>query len=302
MDLNLRNVRAFLSVAELGSFTRAATTLHVSQPALTVQIRNLEEALRVRLLDRTSRSVSLTRVGRELVPLFERTLTDLDALVADTHEQSAGRRGTVRIACLPSFAASLLPVVIEGCRRDQPGINFVVRDAVASQVVSLVRAGEVDMGLTGGQIPTDDLEVLFRDKDRLCVVFPANHPLARRRRIKIADIADMTLVLTDSATSVRAVVETAFRRHGHAPLIACEATYMMTAVAMVHTGLGITILPGSARERHAFPNLLSRPIDDPSFVRPVAWVKKRGRTLSPACEAFARTCFAAMKKGSHFAQ
>ncbi|HEX2541402.1 MAG TPA: LysR family transcriptional regulator [Caldimonas sp.] len=300
MDLPLRYVRAFLSVAKLGSFTRAAQSLHVSQPALTVQVRSLEDALKVRLLDRTSRSVALTRVGRELVPLFERTLTDLDAIVTDAHEQSAGRRGTVRIACLPSFAASLLPVVMEACRRDQPGVGFVVRDAVASQVMALVRDGEVDLGLTGGDIAADDLDILFRGKDRLCAVFPARHPLALKTRITIADLAETTLVLTDSATSVRAVVDAAFVRYGRRPHIACETTYMMTAVAMVHTGLGVTILPGSARERSAFPGLRSRPIQDPSFVRPIALVKRRGRSLSTACESFAAACIAAMKKGTDY--
>src|SRR5450755_1168429 len=106
MDLNLRQIRAFVSVAQLKSFTRAAGLLHLSQPALTVQIRKLEEALKSRLLDRNSRSVELTRIGRELLPLLQRTLHDLDAVVVDTHARSAGRLGTVRVASLPSFAAS----------------------------------------------------------------------------------------------------------------------------------------------------------------------------------------------------
>ena len=101
----------------------------MSQPALTVQIRKLEESLHSRLFDRNSRSVELTRIGRELLPVLVRTLQDIDAMVADTHEQSAGRRGTVRVAALPSFAASLLPDVILAYRGN-PGIGFVVRDAV----------------------------------------------------------------------------------------------------------------------------------------------------------------------------
>src|SRR5450755_903965 len=109
MDLNLRQLRAFVAVAQLKSFTRAAELLHLSQPALTVQIRKLEDALRCRLLDRNSRTVELTRIGRELLPTLLRTLYDIDAIVLDSHAQSAGRLGTVRVASLPSFAASLLP-------------------------------------------------------------------------------------------------------------------------------------------------------------------------------------------------
>src|SRR6478609_2130611 len=129
MDFNLRHARAFVTVAHLGSFTRAAEALHLSQPALTVQIGNFESALKVKVLDRSSRSVELTRVGRELLPTLERTLRELDAVVADTHAMSGGRRGTVRIAALPSFAASLLPQVISAARALHPELIFVVRDA-----------------------------------------------------------------------------------------------------------------------------------------------------------------------------
>ena len=98
MDITLRQIRSFLAIAHLGSFTRAASLLHISQPALTVQIRNLETALGVKLLDRTSRSVEVTRLGRELLPSLQRALRDLEAAMADVHEVGAGRRGTVRVA------------------------------------------------------------------------------------------------------------------------------------------------------------------------------------------------------------
>jgi DNA-binding transcriptional LysR family regulator len=290
MDVNLRHARAFVTVVHFGSFTKAAAALHLSQPALTVQIRNFETALKVKVLDRTSRSVELTRMGRELLPVLERTIRELDAVVADTHAQSAGRRGTVRIAALPSFAASLLPQVISAARAEHPELGFIVRDAVASRVVDLVREGEVDLGITGGEVPVDQVEVLHRAEDRLCVVFPRDHPLARRRSVKLTHLLDLPFVLTDHATSLRAVVEGAFARAGRRPNVVCETTYMMTATAMVVSGLGVTILPGSAREREAIQDLSSRPIDDDAFIRPVALVKKPGRTLSPACADFARAC------------
>jgi DNA-binding transcriptional LysR family regulator len=105
----MRQVRAFVSVAHLKSFTRAATLLHISQPVLTVQIRKLEEILCIRLLDRNSRTVDITRVGRELVPIFQRILHELDNVVVDTRALATQQHGVVRIAALPSFAAGLLP-------------------------------------------------------------------------------------------------------------------------------------------------------------------------------------------------
>ena len=297
MDMNLRQVRAFVTVARLSSFTRAAERLHLSQPALTVQFRKLEEALRCRLLDRHSRAVQLTRVGRELLPRLQRTLEDLDGIVVDTHARGAGRGGTVRIASLPSFAASRLPDAILACRRRHPGVSYVVRDAVAGRVLQLVRTEEVDLGITGGSAVDPDVEVLRRGEDVLCAVLPRAHPLARRRTLRAEDLLDVPLVLTDGATSVRAVVDAAFRSQQREPLVACEATYMMTAVAMVRAGLGITILPATAREVRAERGLVARPIADSSFRRPIAIVKRRGRTLLPVAEEFVWICAAEIGDG-----
>jgi len=290
MDLNLRQLRAFVTVAELRSFTRAAQVLHLSQPALTVQIRKLEEALHCRLLDRTSRTVDLTRIGRELLPVLRRTLQELDAVVTESHAQGAGHLGTVRVACLPSFAASLLPEVILACRARHPGLSFVVRDAVASRVMQLVREEEVDLGITAGETLDASLEVLHQVEDRLCLVLPADHPLAKRKRLHIEHLLDLPLVLTDPATSVRGVVDAAFLGLGRQPHIACETTYMTTAVAMVRAGLGLTILPESARELRVEASLLVRPILDDAFVRRVSFVKLRQRTLPPSAESFLEAC------------
>jgi len=207
-----------------------------------------------------------------------------------------GRRGTVRIAALPSLAASLLPAVISKTRAEEPRIKFVVRDAVASRVVALVESEEVDLGFSGGDVPKAGVDILGRGRDRLCVVFANGHPLGERRRITLKDIVDLPLVLTDSATSVRAAVEAAFLAIGRQPTVACETTYMTTAVAMVSAGLGVTVLPSSAREVQAFPAVRARPIDGAAFVRQILLIKKRGRTLSPSCDAFAKACVAEMKQ------
>jgi len=297
MDLNLRQLRAFVTVAELRSFTRAADLLHLSQPALTVQIRKLEEALQCRLLDRTSRTVDLTRIGRGLLPTLRRTLQELDAVVAESHAQAAGQLGTVRVACLPSFAASLLPEVILACRGRNPGLAFVIRDAVAGRVMQLVRDEEVDLGITGGPLTDASLEVLHEADDRLCVVVPADHALARRRRIRIEHLLALPLVLTDPSTSVRAVVDAAFLALGRLPQVSCETTYMTTAVAMVRAGLGVTILPESAREMQAETSLVARPIADDAFVRRIRIVKKRQRSLPPAAESFLAECRLAAGSG-----
>ncbi|ACC75354.1 LysR family transcriptional regulator [Paraburkholderia phymatum] len=286
MDLNLRDIRALVAVAEAGSFTRAAERLHLSQPALTVQIRRLEDAVGARLFDRNSRHVALTATGRELLPLLRKSLQDMETVLRDARALGEGESGTVRVACLPTFAASVLPELVIDMKRDVPRVVFQIRDVVASTVNALVRNEDADVGLTGGEVLDPTLEVLQTGVDRLVAVCPQAHPLARKRRLGLNDLAQAPLVLTAPGTSVRAVVDAALSESS-APLdIACEPTYMMTAVAMVRAGLGVTILPETAREVRAEAGLVVKKIDHPAFVRSIAIVKKRGRTLPAITEKF----------------
>jgi len=287
MDLNLRQIRTFLAVAQSGSFTKAADMLHLAQPTLTVQIRRLEEALEVKLFDRNTRSVSLTRVGKELLPVFERMVGDLDAVISDTRDIAAMRRGIVRVAALPSMAAGILPATIKRFRELHSGASFVVKDAVASRVAGMVRDEDVDIGVMGGMRKGSGLDVLYEKQERLLVVFPEDHWLARRRSIGIEEIAACPIVMLDPATSVRNVVEAAFLEAGKTINTACEATYMMTAVGMVSGGLGITILPETSLEISAFRGIMSSPIKGGGFIRSVSVIAKSGRTLPPLSQLFA---------------
>src|SRR4051794_23553526 len=127
MDINVRQLRSFVAVARLRSFTQAASALHVSQPTLTVQIKRLEASLGLKLFDRNPRSVALTRMGRELLPALERTLQDLDSVLSDARGDASEQRGVVRIAALPSFAAGVLPDVIGRFRAQHPGVTFALK-------------------------------------------------------------------------------------------------------------------------------------------------------------------------------
>ena len=176
-------------------------------------------------------------------------------------------------------------------------MTFVVKDAIASRVNASVRSEEVDIGITGGELSDPDLEVLHAAEDRMHVVFPHQHPLEGRRKVTLEDIAEYPLILMDADTSVRSIVDAAFVAAGRLPIPACEATYMMTAVGMVKAGLGITILPASAKEVRAEPSLKSRVINDTAFVRPIAIIKKANRTLPPAAGLFYEKILLALANG-----
>ena len=287
MDVSLRQVRSFLTVARVKSFTGAASILNVTQPALTMQIRRLEEALGVTLFDRDTRSVEPTRVARDLMPAFERTLQDFDAALLSARDIATQARGIVRLAVLPSVAAGVLPDAILGFRESRPNVVFDLRDVIAGQVLKPRSIG-------GGRFRRDGRAgegcstwtTVFEAQDRLHVVYPKGHPIARLKRVTPVALAEFPLILMQRDTSVRAIVEAGFHAAGVMPKATCEAIYMMTAVGMVRAGLGLTILPGPAREIKAEPGLQSRPIDDPSFTRPVSIIKRSGRTLPPLSEAF----------------
>lgn len=286
MNFDVRQLRAIIAVAEHGSFTRAAMALNLSQPALTVQVRALEEALGLRLFDRNTRNVALTRVGRELLPELRRILRELDTLLDETRQLARMAGGMVRIAVLPSFASSLLPDVISGFRALHPEIGFTLRDVIASGVAELTLAEEVDLGITGGPIDDAELELLLSSVDRMHAVFPAGHALDDCTSPTLAAVTRHPLVLMSRATSVRAVVDEAIVAEGLAAEVAAEATYMSTAVGMVRAGMGVAILPETAMEIGALPMLRSALIDDPRLARSISVIKRRGRTLPPASAAF----------------
>ena len=286
MDVSLRQVRSFLTVARVKSFTGAASILNVTQPALTMQIRRLEEGLGVTLFDRDTRSVELTRVARDLLPAFERTLQDFDAALGSARDIATQARGIVRLAALPSVAAGVLPDAILRFREKRPNVMFDLRDVVAGQVLNLVQSEQVDFGVMGGAIKAIYIEIVFEAQDRLHVVYPKGHRIGRLRSVTPLALAEFPLILMQRDTSVRAIVEAGFHAAGLMPKATCEAIYMMTAVGMVRAGLGLTILPASAREIKAEPSLQSKPIDDPTFIRPVSIIKRSGRTLPPLSQAF----------------
>jgi len=273
----------------LCSFTRAARLLNVSQPALTVQIRQLEETLTVRLLDRNTRSVRLTRVGAELAPVFERLLSEIDSVVASAKELSTRSKGLVRIAALPSIAATLLPRVLVAFRRQYPGVSVVVRDTIEQQVVSMVRAEEVDLGIGSPDDAEPDLEFTLLFKDHMSLVMSAGTPLLRKKLIGLKDLAACPLILLSPESSVRHLLNRALDSLGMEVKPDYEVTLMSTVAGMVRAGLGVAILPSVALEMGELTGLRSRPLREPMLTREIGVLRKSGRTLSPAAESFLRS-------------
>jgi LysR family transcriptional regulator, carnitine catabolism transcriptional activator len=291
-NLNLRHLEAFVAIAAAGNFTRAAAVLHISQPALTVQIRQLEENIGVKLLDRNTRTVKLTRIGQQLAPVIARVLRDIEAVLHDAHEMAAGVRGTVTVAALPSVCSTILPRIIAAFRQDHPGISVVLKDAVSPKVLAMVKSGEVDFGVGSFTDVDAGIQVTPLFTDHMKLVVPRDCPLARKRAIQLKHLVGLPLILMERESSVRMLVDRAFESIGHYPTPAYEATYMSSAVGMVRAGLGVAFLPSSTLEMSELSGLVARRVEHPGLTRRIVAARKSGAEPSPAAVNFLKVLVA----------
>jgi LysR family transcriptional regulator, carnitine catabolism transcriptional activator len=278
---DIRHIRAFLAAARIGNFTRAAGELNVSQSAFTVQIRQLEDALGVRLFDRGKRRVTLTSAGQELLAPLERVVVDLESIVGQTRQLTGLRRGIVTVAVLPSVAENFLPQAILRFTQLYPGIVVQVRDVVAARLIDAVKRGDVDFGI--GSTFGQDREITACPLlvDRLCAFVPRSHLLARQDSITLKELLVCPLILTGKDSSVREILERSLKKGKLVPTIAYETNYMSTAIGMVKAGLGIAILPEVANAG-GVSEIRSIPIIKPTLSRRIDIICKRDRSLAPA--------------------
>jgi DNA-binding transcriptional LysR family regulator len=288
MYQGIRHIRAFLSVARLGSFTKSALELHVSQPALTVQIRQLEEWLGVRLFDRSKRHVALTSAGQDLLPFLARVLTDLEMVMNVGRELVGIKRGTVFVGAQPSMAADILPNAILCFREKHPGVIVRVNDVISERILQLVKQESVDFGISSKLDLDGELEAEDLLSDQLCVLFPEGHTLSGHSEPTLRDVVIWPLILTAPETSIRTLVDRAIEKEGLDINLICEVNYISTAIGMVRVGLGVSILPASAISA-VCEGIRMMPIRTPGLTRKIGIIRKRNRSLSPAATHFIDT-------------
>ena len=284
MRHELRHVRGFLKVAELGSFTRAAAELHVSQSALTVQVKQLEDELGLMLLDRNKRGVSITAAGRDLIGPLRRLIVDTEAIIGHARDISAVKTGTIAVAALPSIAADLLPRAMRTFLRTSPDVRITVHDVVADRVRELVAARAVDFGLGTASRKDRDIRASALYDDHLAAFVPVGHRLASQTVVSLRELSECDLILPNRESSVRRMVEVAAARSRVPITVGHETNFMPTALAMVRRGLGISILPESAASTNQ-DDYVRIPIKKP-LGRQISLLQRADRTLSPAAERF----------------
>ncbi len=291
MDITLTQVRSFLTVARFNSFTQAAQFLHISQPALTAQVQQLESSLNIRVFNRDTRHVSLTRLGRDLMPIFERLLVEFEGVVAGARDAAAQRQGIVRFASVPSVVATLLPSAVACFRKQYPYLQLDLRDDHSQGVIARIRNGDVEFGIANAGRDLPDLEVMDLWQDDMQVVFPNTHPVASLQKVTLEQIAKYPLILLDrNRSDSRTILDSAFAAAGHLVIPTCEVGCSSAAIGLVRAGVGIALLASlaiSASNLRSYPELSCRSIDDQQLQRHIKFIRKAGFSLSPAAQAFA---------------
>lgn len=288
MNVTLRQIQAFLAVADLGNFTRAAARLNMAQPALSLTIRELEAELGLRLFDRTTRRVELTMAGADFSHAARKLMTDLDLAMRNARDLTERKRGRLVVGAPPLLAAMLLPRAIADYNRKFPGIEVRLIDTQTDRIVDKVRSGEADCGVGTFAEDEDSIERQLLVKDALEVFCSKRSPLSRMRQVAWRGLSGHPLIAMTRESSIRQLAERGFEATGLTFRPAFEVSLMTTAVMLAEAGLGVAILPtyvwSFARDR----DVTSRPLVEPQMSREISMIHAAGRSLSPAAESFAQ--------------
>jgi DNA-binding transcriptional LysR family regulator len=284
MNVTLRQLKVFIEVSRLQSFSRAGERIGLTQSAVSRCIRELEAEVGLKLIDRTTREVQLTDVGISLSASVSRLLTDLDAALKEVRELGEQRRGRVIVAAAPTVASRLMPRCIARCGSAYPYVTLVLRDLVQADVLRQVRSGEADFGVIIGPIEMDDLIVEPVMTDAFCLVCRDDHPLARHAEVEWLALNGAQLLMLDHTSGSRAVIERVLHQLGVTVEITQELSHSATVFGLIEEGLGASVLPTLSLPLPAESSLVTRALV-PRAERSVALVRRRERSLSPAAEA-----------------
>lgn len=282
MNFDLADLRAFVAVAELNSFRAAAESIHLSQPALSRRIDKLEGALGVRLFERTTRSVTLTAVGRDFSHKARSLLDDLEQSLLSMQAVAASQMGEVVIACVPSAVYYFLPKVLRDFHQQYPRIRVRIIDDGANAVLESVARGEADFGINiiGTQEPEIAFQVML--KEPFVVACHRDHALAGMDQVTWAELARYDFMTVDKSSGNRLLVDLALANSNVRPSWCFEARHVSTLLGLVEAGLGIAVVPRLSMPQGEHPTLAKVPLVEPTIDRNVGLIRRQGRELSPS--------------------
>ncbi len=286
MKFDFDGVQAFVAVADLAGFGKAARELHITQTALTRRIQKLEAYLGLRLLDRTTRRVDLTAVGRDFLPQARSIVQEMTSAVERLKDLSQHARGTLTLACIASVTSHVLPDLLADYGQRHPGNRIRLIDGSSTEVRDAVLGGQAELGIAVHGEPHPDLAETLLFQDPLVFVCRAPHPLQGRQSVTWNDMRDIDLVGVSSFVATRVFMDYQLARRGIRLQRGIEVQHHATAVNLVAAGLGGAILPSSTLREADRPGVRKIPLVQPVVKRKVMLVRPRRGSLSPAAQAF----------------
>lgn len=285
VKIDTLGVQAFIAVAMRRNFRRAAAELHITQTALSRRLQTLEAYLGVKLIQRTTRSVELTRTGADFLPRAQRLLTELETSLTDIRETGKAMRGSVTIACVPSIGARYLPRVIQQYSASYPENRITIHDHSSFGVAEAVLRREAEFGINVTGSHDAGLASVPLARDRFVLICRDDHPLAGRRKIPWRQLEPHLLILPGSLSANKPVLELALSAE-HLRLRTCyEVQHSSTALGLVAEGVGVAVVPGLAVQKEAYPRIRVMPLVEPAVARSLVLVAPRNAHLSPAAQA-----------------
>ncbi|HKU69274.1 MAG TPA: transcriptional regulator CynR [Burkholderiales bacterium] len=283
--MELRHLHYFLKIAETSSFTLAAASLHVTQPTLSHQIRQLEQEVGRPLFDRVGRGVRLTEPGKILRDYARRAIQEVRSGLQAVVEIDGLVRGALAVGVFRTYSSSPLPDVLAQFSRRHPGVEVTVRQLSLRDIERELVEGRIHMGIGYLPITSDRLVVDPLFAVPLALVASRRHPLFRRRKISIRDLQDQPLVLLGREFPLRQLIDRRLAHHGVTPRVVMEMNANDAVLSTVRAGALATIL--TERKLRDSENLRSIPIDDPQLARNAAILWSRDAYRPAAARALA---------------
>lgn len=285
MKIDTPGVQAFIAVAMRRNFRRAAAELHITQTALSRRLQTLEEYLGVRLIERTTRSVELTRTGADFLPRAQRLLTELEGALTDIRETGKAMRGSVTIACVPSIGARYLPRVIQQYSAAYPDNRITIHDHSSFGVAEAVLRREAEFGINVTGSHDAGLESVPLARDRFVLICRDDHPFAARKRVAWRQLESHLLIFPGGLSANRPVLDLALGGDRLRLRRYYEAQHSATAVGLVAEGVGAAVVPNLAVQKDAYPRIRVVPLVDPVVARTLVLISLKNADLSPAARA-----------------
>jgi DNA-binding transcriptional LysR family regulator len=289
MRVDFDELQAFVAVAELRSFAAAAEAINLSQPALTRRIQKLEATLGLQLIDRSTRQLRLSSVGRDFFLKTKRLLDEIDTAVMGIRELADRVTGEVTVGAVPTATYYFLPRVIDAFNARYPRIRIRILDLSANDVLEAVKRGQAEFGinLLGAQEPDLDFEPLLRDP--FLLVCRRDHALAELDTVRWRDLAPYRFITVGRLSGNRIIMDAALAGLPVRPRWFYEVQHLTTSLGLVEAGLGVAAVPQLAVPTGDHPVLAVRPLIEPVVTRTMGIIRRRGATLSPAAQEFHET-------------